>query len=203
MVINPLKVLRAAGHPFKPFERIVSRLVGRPIQRVLFPERRRPFVLAGDWDRRARAIDDTRKYQLVCDLVRHKGDFRASLLYREMLHQIEAEGVAHYKKTRVTSVDELDRFVDGHLIGLIDGLVQHGYRADLADRKGGFAMIGRDGELIKGLSGQHRFYAIRALGGAPVPLRVNCVHPLWLQRRQITGTRDILAELSRIEAAHQ
>jgi hypothetical protein len=203
VLINPIKVYRTAEHPLRPFERVVRMFVGGPIQRALLPESRRPFVLAGNWDRRAEAIDDNEKFRLVCDLVRHRGDFRASLLYRQMLRRIEAGKVAHYKKTRVASVDELDRFVGGYLIGLIDSLAQDGYRAELADRKGGFAMVGRDGELIKGLSAQHRFYAIRALGGALVPLRVHCVHPLWLQRIQATDAHEIVVELKRIEAAHQ
>jgi hypothetical protein len=203
VLINPTKVFRTAEHPFRPVERVVRMVVGRPIQRLLLPERRRPFVLAGNWDRRTKAIDDIEKYQLVHDLVRHRDDFRASRLYRQMLHRIETEKVAHYKKTRIASVDELERFVGGYLIGLIDSLAQHGYRADLADSKGGFAMVGREGELIKGLSGQHRFYAIRALGGALVPLRVHCVHPLLLQRLQATDPHGIVAELKRIEAAHQ
>jgi hypothetical protein len=203
VLINPIKVFRAAEHPFRPFERVVRMFVGPPIQRALLPESRRPFVLAGNWDQRTEAIDDNEKYRLICDLVRHRDDFRASLLYRKTLHRIETKKEAYYKKTRLASVDELDRFVGGYLIGLIDSLAQDGYRADLADRKGGFVMIGRDGELIKGLSGQHRFYAIRALGGALVPLRVHCVHPLWLQRIQATDAHEIVVELQRIEAAHQ
>ena len=203
VLVNPIKIFRTAGHPFQPVEGIVGKLVGKPIQRLLLPERRRPFVMAGNWDRRTEAIDDNRKYQVIRDLVMHRDDFRASQLYRQMLHRIETEKVAHYKKTRIASVDELDQFVGGYLIGLIDSLAQDGYRADLADPKGGFAMIDRDGELIKGLSGQHRFYALSALGGALVPLRVHCVHPLWLQRIQATDAHEIIAELQRIEAAHQ
>ena len=141
--------------------------------------RRHPFVV------RARDFPDVvplTEYTIsrwVTDLVRvHRDDPTSSLWYRDLCAAIERDGsVASHGGVR-TSDAEVEEFLTGYMLPLVDSLERHGFDRAIAGEVG-WAAIGPSGEVIKTKRATHRFFIARALGLPSVPLEVAIVHADW------------------------
>ena len=115
----------------------------------------------------------------VTDLVQvHRGDPTESLWYHELCADIERQGRGSTHGRTFTAPEEVERFLSGYMLPLIDSLERDGFDRAIAGEVG-WAAIGPSGEVLKTKRATHRFFIARALGLPAVPLEVAIVHADW------------------------
>jgi hypothetical protein len=188
------------------FERRESRyrrLFEFAIDRIL---RREPFVIPAAFYPQAKPIVGLQKYVRMADFIEKRDEPQASLWFEELVADIEVHGVVRHKHFCMGHRDDVLRFLDEYAGDLVDSLKCEGYQREKSVDIGA-VLVGPDGSLHKAASGEHRFFAARILGVAPVPVRVQGVHADWFARHVGAGEgwelhrlRDALRE---VEARHQ
>ena len=126
-------------------------------------------------------LDEHTIARWVTDLVCvHRDDPTSSLWYRDLCAAIERDGhVASHGGVR-TSDAEVEQFLTGYVLPLVDSIEQHGYDPSVTGEIG-WAAIGPSGEVLKTKRTTHRFFIARALGKPTYPLEVAIVHADWWQ----------------------
>ena len=87
------------------------------------------------------------------------------------------------------NLEEVEAFMSGHVVGLINSLIEEGFNLDKAGDIGS-ALIGADGSIHKAKAGEHRFYCARALKLDRIPLLIRGVHEDWY-RTHIGNQKDL------------
>jgi hypothetical protein len=137
-------------------------------------------------------ITEDSRYQLVADLIAHRDRLPATLWFQESMEQLSRHGHARHKAIVLRSRDEILDFLRSYVLGMIDSLARDGYDSARGGKPGS-ALIGPGGTLHKAHSGNHRFFAARILGVAPVPLLVAGAHGDWVD--EVAGARPDVARL--------
>ena len=154
--------------------RLPSRLRGLWLGEI---RRRHPFVLSG---RRFPTVVPLGEYEIsrwITDLVQvNRATPRESLWYRDLCRSIDRTGSAG--SYGATSHEQVEEFLTGYMLPLIDSIERHGYDPSVTGEIG-WAAIGATGEVLKTKRATHRFFIARALGTPTYPLEVAIVHADW------------------------
>lgn len=186
---------RALADPKKVIEvdpADVTRLV--PLSRFSESDPRALFdaIKCGDWDTDLPQITNQPKY-IAC-----KARVEDGLTWEETgivdhlatrLEPDDVDAIEHGCESREDLVD----LYEGQREALYKRLAHEGYQRD-ASPVCCRIHIGRDGELLFGEGGRHRFYLSRILGIETVPVQVLCRHCEWQDVREAVAA-DTPAEL--------
>jgi hypothetical protein len=148
-------------------------------------------------------FEQHRKYLRVRDFIQNRENFRESRWYKDLVADLEAEGAARHKTNVMTSIQDIEHFMQYYVLSMIKSLERDGFDF----RKGGGigrALISENGTIHKSSSGRHRFYVARELGISPIPLRIAGVHEDWYRKH--IGKRfrpgKLRMALSEVQANH-
>lgn len=151
-------------------------------------------VRGGDWDRGLPEIESRRKYQ-AC---RARVEDGTSWVETGIVDQLTAELAASDADTIEHGCDSraaLRERYETNREALYRSLRDEGY-----DRKTSPVCcrlhIGRDGQLLFGSGGRHRFYLSRLLGINPVPVQLLCRHTEWQAVREAVAAAESIDSLS-------
>ncbi|WP_152448257.1 hypothetical protein [Roseivivax sp. THAF40] len=159
---------------------------------------REPFFIPGDAFRPGQPVVDTPRYRKVADFISHRDTPTDSLWYRDLMRELETQGVAWHKKIAMRSEAEILDFLEGYVGGLMDSLRAHGFSSN-ESRYESSALICRDGSLTKTGSGNHRFNMCHALNVTPFPLRIVGAHRDWFTDNGGSDDSTLDALLARIQ----
>lgn len=161
------------------------------------------FVIDPDYYEDLIAFEKNEKYNRVSDITKHRGDYKSSKWYSDLICELSEHGVAKHKKIMMRSENDVDHFMKYYVLSMLDSLERDGF--DPAKGGGlGKALIGKDGLIHKSGSGHHRFYAARVLGIKPIPVLIAGAHENWYRKN--IGSRFALeklrAALGDVQAKH-
>lgn len=181
----------------------LGRVLPPPLVRMLRPWAKgsEPFAIPPEHFGGVEPVTETVRYQRVADFIAHKDEARRSAWYRDLMADLERDGIARHKEIALKDEGEVVAFLEGYVRKLVDSLATEGYRSDAV----GFestAVIDAEGRLCKAGSGNHRFNIAKVLGVRRFPLRVVAAHEDWLGRG-VSRTNEVLARLPEVEAAHR
>lgn len=159
-------------------------------------------VVPGDWDLDREAIADTPKYRSIVEHYAEGVAWEDTELFSDY-----AERLARGEIVRgCGNIAELKRVYDVDMDGIFDQLKRDGFRPpDPRDSSLAHVHIGRDGEILFGRAGNHRFAMARVLRLEFFPCTVRARHENWQKiRDQVFGLSGRKAEdlLGRDLAAH-
>ncbi|APE95096.1 hypothetical protein [Halodesulfurarchaeum formicicum] len=157
-----------------------------------FPRRLLGTVRGGDWDRNLPRIENQPKYQACQARVAGTPWTDTGIVdhLAAELERVDADTIEHGCDSRAA----LRQRYEGERETLYRSLRDEGYDRAVSPvccR----VHIGRDGRLLFGSGGRHRFYLSRLLGIESVPAQVLCRHHEWQTVRDSVATADSLADL--------
>ncbi|MEM7462680.1 MAG: hypothetical protein AAF362_08350, partial [Pseudomonadota bacterium] len=127
------------------------------------------------------AITDFHKHQLYLYLdnyIKNQENPRKSIWYKELNDQLLETGIARYRDHQFSSPEQIEEFFENYMRPICVSMKTTGYNEQLpADIPKCF--VGKDGELIKGMHGRHRFAIAKSLGVKRFPLQIIGVHEKW------------------------
>ncbi len=181
--INPQKLQHYCEAPFYDTRESLKHRFGKPAGRFLGDLMlwRSLFNPGGPWDTNTTAITELEKYQNMKDLWAHNKDFYNSGMYRDMYKQLQHSGQTKYKKKTFRDRAGLDAFFENYLLAMLWSMYRNGYDESL-DSEIPRAAIDREGRLVKTRRGRHRFSAAAVTGAKQIPLEIDNIHPLFLQK---------------------
>jgi len=147
------------------------------------------FIINSDNYQSLSLIAKQEKFLKVKDMVEKRKDFRSSIWFQDLLDELEVNGQATHKKIKMHNPEEVEAFMSGYVVGLINSLIKEGFNLDKAGDIGS-ALIGADGSIHKSKAGEHRFYCARALKLDRIPLLIRGVHEDWY-RTHIGNQKDL------------
>ena len=202
--INPRKILHYADVPFYENREYLRKRYGKTMGNFFlhtFYLHHSLFTPSGDWDLNIQPIETMKTYQYLSDLWDCREDFKQSKWYQEALQTLIAKGSYTHKKTKVTSVEELDNLFQNSLLMLLTSMQTQGYIQGL-DRENPRVIISREGELLKSRKGRHRFCAARIVNTPTIPVEIDNIHPLFLEKikggfwgRELDNLKSALSDL--------
>ena len=211
--INPQSVLRFAGSNQPMTLQIRHRITAweeafpastpalRFFQKCLYSIE--PFCLLDNAFSQGIAIEDEERYLLIQDFISNRANIAASRWYKHLVNMLLTKGFASHKAIRMHSEDDIAKFLQSYVGGMVESLENTGYDSSRASDVG-TAFVDADGSIHKCDAGNHRFSAARILGVAPVPVEILGVHRDWYQSQVgHGGTAALKHALARVEAAHQ
>ncbi len=163
--------------------------------------RRHPFVLRSPQFPASIPFDRQPVCSVVTDLVvHHRTDPRRSLWHQELCTRLSEDGPLSVQGWSIRRPEDIERFLAEYFLPIVDSMERDGYRTDLTEDIG-YALIGKDGEVLKSKQATHRFFIARALGLPSFPVRITAVHADWWRtavsdrslRRPPTDWPDLLA----------
>lgn len=183
-------VFRAVAEPDKliwvKLDRVMFKVTGENSRSL-----RKNDILPGDWDLLKSKIEDTVKYRAV---IQH---FRDGVQWEETdLFQIYAQRMSRGDSVRgCKNVLELKRSYERTIDPLYVGLQRHGFLLPKQRNQKANDLphvhIARDGEIIFGNGGNHRFAMAKLLGIEQMPCVVHARHLGWQNVREKVFERDI------------
>lgn len=181
----------------------LGRVLPPPLVRMLRPWAKgsEPFAIPREHFGQIEPVTATVRYERVADFIAHKHAVRKSAWYRDLMADLERDGIARHKEIAMKDEVAVVDFLEGYVRKLVESLATEGYRPDAV----GFestAVIDAEGRLCKAGSGNHRFNIAKVLGVDRFPLRVVAAHEDWLGRGA-SRTEEVLARLPEVEAAHR
>ncbi len=143
-------------------------------------------------------------YIILNNYIKNIDNPRDSIWYKQLNDQLQKTGTARYRDHRFSSSDQIEDFFENYMRPIYESMKATGYNEQLpADLPKCF--IGKDGELIKGMHGRHRFAIAKSLGVKRFPLQIIGVHEKWFDEN--VGTTLDLNALRRayreVENKHQ
>ena len=183
--------LRAIPHPTATIDvdpAAVTHLV--PLSRFEGVSQKRLLgtVIGGDWDRGTPGIEHQPKYQACRARVEDGTPWVETGIVDHLAAELEAsdaETIEHGCGSRTALRERYETVRED----LYRSLRDEGY-----DRENSPVCcrlhVGRDGRLLFGSGGRHRFYLSRLLGIDPVPVQVLCRHTGWQAVRETVATAD-------------
>lgn len=154
-------------------------------------------VLSGNWDKNTDPIDfEHLKFRSLERRIMADEGWEKSQLLKERIHTINRTGSADGIRE---SSDMLKRYVE--IDRIIDYVQANGTLARAREinaaafrERGSIPiMIGRDGRLILGRGGTHRFFIAHILGTREVPMALVTVHPDRAKRvGEVSGLRRLI-----------
>lgn len=162
-----------------------------------------PFLLQQSVFADARPIEQESRYKLLEDVVVHRNRVDQSEWFQMLMRELEDTGLARHKLLTFRSREDIIKFLESYVIGLIKTLESTGYDETISADTG-TAFIDREGRLMKSDQGNHRFAAARILGVPEVPLEILGVHEAFF--KQVTGKKgfsELCTLLQKVEAEHR
>ncbi|TNF22694.1 MAG: hypothetical protein EP318_02900 [Rhodobacteraceae bacterium] len=204
--IDPARVTHHSGSKWpvgKHRLKQLGRVLPPPLVRLLRPWAKgsEPFAIPRAHFGAVEPVTATPRYQRVADFIAHKDAVRHSAWYRDLMADLDRDGIARHKEIAMQDEAAVVDFLEGYVRKLVVSLATEGYRPDAV----GFestAVIDATGGLCKAGSGNHRFNIAKVLGVDRFPLRVVAAHEDWLGRG-VARTEEVLARLPQVEAAHR
>lgn len=156
-------------------------------------------VRGGDWDRDLPRIEDQPKYRACRARVEGTAWADTGIIdhLAAELERSEADAIEHGCDSRAAL---RERYEDERET-LYQSLLDEGYDRSLSPVCCRLH-VGRDGRLLFGGGGRHRFYLSRLLDIGPVPVQVLCRHRDWQAVREAVATVDHPDELPDDVRAH-
>lgn len=165
----------------------LSRFDGTPPRMLL------GTIRGGDWDRGIPAIEPQRKYQACRARVEDGSQWVETGIVDHLTAELEASD-ADTIEHGCGSREALRERYETTREALYRSLRDEGY-----DREESPVCcrlhVGRDGRLLFGSGGRHRFYLSRLLGIDSVPVQLLCRHPEWQAVRETVATADSIDAL--------
>jgi hypothetical protein len=141
--------------------------------------RHHPFVLRAAQFPAVTPFAEHAVCAVVTDLVvHHRADPLHSLWYEELCTRLAERGPLSVQGWSVRRPEDAERFLVEYILPIVDSLELHGYRTDLTEDLG-YALVGKDGEVLKSKQATHRFFIARALRLPTFPVRITAVHKSW------------------------
>lgn len=171
----------------------------KPLKFVL----RKTTNLVADFEIREDAIKrtpiaDSKTYLRMKDVFDHRANLGASQTYETIVHEIEAKGFFQHKSSTVKEKGSIEEFMRVCFLDIMLSMDSSGYVADHQSGFGtggiGFAIIDKDGSILKTRSADHRLAAAQIVNmQGPFPLRVAGCHKQWMDSHRIGSVRDLRA----------
>ncbi|MBF9059084.1 hypothetical protein HKCCSP123_07805 [Rhodobacterales bacterium HKCCSP123] len=166
---------------------------------------REPFVIPRHYFRDIEPITGTPRYEKVADFIASGGPVEETLWFRQLVADLESNGIARHKKILMRNRAEISGFLETYAAPLVESLKSEGFSTDKGDYEAS-AIIDADGRLVKASSGNHRFAIAHVLDLPVFPLRVAAVHEDWY-REEVASRGDnwleLQAALERVEDRHR
>lgn len=150
-------------------------------------------VRDGDWDRGLPRIEPRPKYQACRARVEEGTDWEDTPIIDHLVAELEASDADAIEHGCSSRVDIVARYRNERET-LYRSLRDHGYdrsKSPVCCR----VHVGRNGRLLFGSGGRHRFYLSRLLGIDTVPVQVLCRHQDWQVVREAAAAPDSLDAL--------
>lgn len=166
-----------------------------------------PFAIPTGLFPAQRPLEETKTYRAMRSIVVADTDYRGTEWYASMVDELERNGFAVRKGREFHRREDLDRFFEEDMLGMIRSLRDIGYRSDLAPDTG-TGIISSGGQVLKTVNGEHRFAAARELGVCCVPIRIVSVDRTWLRsgdgglRREVERS-NLREHLRAVEERHR
>ncbi len=142
-------------------------------------ERCEPYVISARYFKVEGLDGEMKKYRIIEDFVLNRENIERSA-WSHMLHKrVSKRGFARHKGILMRSSEDIDAFLRGYVLQLLESLEKGGYDED----KGGELGAGRidmSGQLVKSGGATHRFLIARMLGVKKFPLMITGVHEAWV-----------------------
>ena len=158
-------------HPMFSLSKIVP--VASRLERVA--KGLEPFLIPNFVFRKRRPIVSIPKFERVRNLVSCGEHYKESIWYNHLLRRLKDNGVVRYKKRKIESVNDLDMFFETGPMDLMRSMAEHGYIVGKA-RDFGSGFVDRHGSIVKGYSGNHRFYMAKCLGLKRYPIEIGGIN---------------------------
>jgi len=150
-------------------------------------------VRGGDWDVGLSRVETQPKYQACRARVEEGISWEATGIVDHLATELEAsdaDAIEHGCDSRATL---LDRY-EGEREALYRSLREEGYDRSVSPVCCRIH-VGRDGSLLLGGGGRHRFYLSRLLGVDAVPVQVLCRHREWQTVRETFASAGAVEDL--------
>jgi hypothetical protein len=148
-------------------------------------------VEPGDWDRQREEIEQTPKYRAIVEHMVEGVDWEDTELFSRYAARLaRGEVVRGY-----TTLGEVKRSYEERIKTLHDSLVANGFQLSKARLSSlPYVYIARDGEILMGRQGNHRYALARILKSEAMPCIVRVRHPEWQQVRErifVSSAQDL------------
>jgi hypothetical protein len=138
-------------------------------------------IVPGDWDHQREEIEQTAKYRSIVQHIVEGVDWEDTELFALYAARLErGETVRGY-----TTLGEVKRSYEERITTLLDSLTANGFQLSKTRLRAlPYLYIGRDGEILMGRQGNHRYALARILKSEAMPCVVRVRHPEWQRVRE-------------------
>lgn len=162
---------------------------------------KRGFIKGGDWDKKAKSVSNRSKLKAIKKHFEESYSWEETDIYSNLMRHVKEKG----NMDDCHSMEDLKNKYENQVENLYENIKKNGYKTQVElgntdQSKPGIGeicvSIGRNGEIIHGNRGWHRFTIARILDIDKIPVQIILRHKKWQELRNEVVNADNFDDLS-------